>query len=245
MKLFYYMGPKFLTENIVKKRVKISRYGKYGTLNDPFELSPYDTSDQEIRRVHKQVIDKFAQNQGLICLSETRYSPAMWAHYTVNHTGACLEFDVTYDHIFKVNYRREKLFKKISSETFNSHINKDNIKEMLGTKSEDWAYEKEVRMHVPLDNPVVIKEGKLHFLPFQVKKDNTFKLKRVWVGYRCNIGISKLEDCLENYRYKVKVTQTRPAFKSFSVVEQRESAHWNMEPVEKEEDLPAVRALYT
>ena len=239
------MGHEYLRENLQKKRVKVSRYGKYGTLIDPFELTPYDISDQEFRSVHKGVIDSMAQKSGLICLSKTRKSPAMWAHYAKNHTGACLEFEVTFDHIFEVQYVSEKLFKGINIDTYRSHVNIENIKVIYGTKSKDWAYEKEYRMSVPLDNPLVVRENNLHFMPFQRKTDNTFQLKRIWVGYRFELGISNIMDDVEKYRHEVEVIQTRPAFESFSVVEQVNKQFWNMDPRNDAPLLPAEKAFFS
>lgn len=123
MKLYYYMDCEYLRDNLQKKRVKVSRFGMSGSLNDPFEMAPYDISDPEFRSAHKRIVKDFAQDIGLICLSKTRYSPAMWAHYTKNHTGACLEFDVTYDHIIEVQYETEKLFGGFTLDTYRKHIN--------------------------------------------------------------------------------------------------------------------------
>jgi hypothetical protein len=116
----------------------------------------------------------------------------------------------------------------------------------LGTKSQDWAYEKEHRMLVPLDTDIVISEGKLHFMPFQEVEDNTFMLKRVFVGYRCNKGISNIMDDVKEYPHEVEVIQTRPAFASFEVVKQTNEKYWNWDEGEKGEEnsLPAVRAIF-
>jgi hypothetical protein len=246
MKLYYYTGHEFLRKILQDRKVKLSRYGRFGSLNDPFEQAAYDISNQGFRKAHKRLTDKFAQTQGLICLSETRHSPAMWAHYTDNHEGACLEIEVTFDHIFKVKYRTKKLFQGLSLENFSSHVNADNIKKIWGTKSKNWSYEKEQRMHVPLNDKVVIKEGEHYFLPFQEVQDNTFLLKRVFVGYRCSEGISNIMDDVKDYPHKVEVIQTRPAFKSFKVVKQIDKKHWNMEQGQrgKEDSLPAVRAVF-
>ena len=246
MKLYYYTGPEFLRDIVQQKRVKLSRYGRYGSLNDPFEQTAYDISNQDLRKVHKLQVDNLAKNLGLICLSETRHSPAMWAHYADNHEGACLEFEVTFDHVFKVEYQDEKLFKGLSLKTFSDHVNIDNIKKIWGTKSKDWSYEKEHRMHVPLDNEVITKENEFHFMPFQVQQDNTFMLKRVFVGYRCREGISNLIRDVEDYPQSVEVIQTRPAFSKFEVVKQRKKQFWNYDEGEigEEDSLPAVRALF-
>lgn len=246
MILYYYTGPKFLRNILKEKRVKLSRYGKYGALNDPFEQAAYDTSNEEFRKVHKRQVDVFAQKVGLICMSKTRHSPAMWAHYAGNHEGACLELEVTFDHIFKVKYKSKKLFPGLSPITFSQHVNKDSIKKIWGTKSKDWSYEKEWRMNVPLDGDGILKVGSNHFMPFQEIEDNVFTLKKIFVGYRCSKGISNLQDDVRDYPQGVEVIQTRPAFKRFKVVRQKDEKFWNWDACEegKENTLPAVRALF-
>ena len=243
MKLYYYMGPQYLRDNLQKRRVKVSRFGKYGTLNDPFELSPFDISDPKFRDVYKAKIDGLAQNLGLICFSKTRHSPAMWAHYAEKHTGACLEFEVTCGNVIKVKYDSKKLFPGITVATFHKYINANNLPEVFSTKSKDWAYEKEHRMHIALENKIVVKEGVHHFVPFQNEADFTFSLKRVFVGYRFELGISNLENDVKGYLHNVKVAQTRPAFRKFKVVRQRDKRFWNMDP-RKGETLPAVQAVF-
>jgi hypothetical protein len=202
--LYYYTGQKFLRAILQDKQVKLSRYGRYGTLNDPFEQAAYDTSDKDLRRVHKVQVDKFAQKLGLICLSETRYSPAMWAHYTDNHEGACLELEVKFDHIFKVKYQSKKLFPGLSLSAFGDRVNEANIKEVWGTKSKDWSYEEERRMHVPLMADSVLKKGPNYFMPFQEMEDNVFMLKRVFVGYRCGKGILNIQNDVKGYPKRVE-----------------------------------------
>ncbi|MBQ2263473.1 MAG: DUF2971 domain-containing protein [Loktanella sp.] len=244
--LYYYTGQKFLRTILQEKQVKLSRYGRYGSLNDPFEQAAYDTSDRELRRVHKEQINKFALMIGLICLSETRHSPAMWAHYTDNHEGACLEIEVADDHVFKVKYQGEKLFPGLTLAGFKEKVNIDNIKEVLGTKSEDWSYEKEQRLHVPLTPDKVRKMGENYFLPFQEHEDNVFMLRRVFVGYRCGKGILNIREDVKDYPKKVEVIQTRPSFRRFEVIDQVCKRFWNMDECEKgnEHTLPAVKAVF-
>lgn len=215
-------------------------------MNDPFELAPYDISDREFRTTHKKLVKEFAKKLGLICLSETKSSPAMWAHFTNNHEGACLELDVTYDSLFKVTYDNDKLFKGIDLTTYSTHVNRDNIKTIYGTKSKDWSYEKEHRLLVPLNNPVVTSDGDNHFLPFHRKQDGSFVLKRIYVGYRCWLGINELSIDVKDYRHKAEVVQTRPAFGKFKVVRQKDTCIWSLQASnpKKIDKLPAVKALF-
>lgn len=130
--------------------------------------------------------------------------------------------------------------------TLPDNVNNNNYNAILGTKSEDWSYEKEHRLHIPLENKIVIREGENYFMPFQVMTDNTFMLNRIFIGYRCRLGIENIKHDVKDYRHEVEVIQTRPAFKSFEVIEQKEKQFWNMKEGEegKEHLLPSVKAAF-
>jgi len=230
-KLHYYTSPDHLIESQTNKRLKISRYND---VNDPFELAPFDISNKELRAVHHEQMGKLNARLGLICLSKTWQSPPMWAHYAKNYTGACLELEVTYDHLFEIKYRETKSFPGLTLEDFVTHINAKNIKEVFGTKAKEWAYEQERRLHVPLDHERVIhecKDGKdFHFLPFHVIPQKTFRLLRVYVGNNCRLGINRIKQATKSYRYSVDVVQTRPAFSKFKVVRQKDKSLWHLLP---------------
>ncbi len=73
------------------------------------------------------------------CLSEVCDSPLMWSHYTVSHTGICVEFDAhaePFKYAAKVIYRR----------TYPAYDITGTGYEPLITKSDVWAYEAEWRI---------------------------------------------------------------------------------------------------
>ncbi|MAW08196.1 MAG: hypothetical protein CME61_07945 [Halobacteriovoraceae bacterium] len=245
MRLYYYTGPNHVEENLKRKRLKLSRFGVGGKLNDPFELSAYNLNDKAFRKVHKKISENFASKIGFLCLSETKHSPLMWAHYTKNHHGICLELEVEYDPLFKINYEEERLFPGITLANHKQYINIGNIKKIMGTKSRDWSYEEEWRMQVPLDSEAVEVDGDGRvFLPFQNRRDLNFNLKKIYVGYRCNLGINNLQRWVKDHRYTVEIVQTRPAFETFSVVKQKNRAFWNWDVVADGDPCPAEKALH-
>jgi hypothetical protein len=96
-------------------------------------------------------INKFLnESVGVLCLSEVRDSLLMWAHYADNHRGLAIGFDSNH-HFFarqrnatdefgflrKVDYRRKRPSAVLSDTS--STV-------WFGTKSEQWAYEKEWRI---------------------------------------------------------------------------------------------------
>lgn len=240
MILYKYVSKDYLRESLQKKRLRISRFQE---LNDPFELASYDISDDQFRRAHRENVNNFVKDWGLVCLSRRWNSPVMWAHYAKNHEGACLEMEVEVDNICHVDYQEKKLFKGINLPNYKNFLTAASMRKIYGTKSKDWSYEEEVRFHVPLRNEVVIKDGENYFLKFQSIQGHKFLLKSVRIGYRCGVGILNLKKDLENYDPAVKVIQTRPAFGKFEVVEQEEENFWNIEEGDAE-SLPGVKAFW-
>lgn len=221
--LYYYTPPDHLLDNLTRRRLKVS---SYLDLNDPFEMAPFDISNPEVRTARKKVMEEWASNVGLICLSETWRSPAMWAHYARNHTGACLAIEVGYDHVFPVEYSAEKLFPDVTMREIPGKLRHAGVTGVFGTKSKDWSYEREHRLHVPLEDTKMQKEDALRFLPF----DEDLTLKTIYVGAKCTIGINALNKVVETYPTPVQVVQTRPAFSRFEVVEQNDTSLWHMGP---------------
>ena len=241
-KYYYFTGPDHLLEILRSRRIKVSRYAD---LNDPFELAPYDLADKDFRKSHKKILADFNNKIGLISLSRSWRSPAMWAHYAIKHTGACLEIDVSFDHLQRVDYRDQRLFPGISLQNHKTHLSIDNLRAIYATKGSDWAYENEERMNVPLDHDWLQRdtEGRF-FLPFRTGRNNGFKLTKVITGFNCNVGMNKIRDELDRYKYKVESFQSRPAFQTFEVVEQDESQFWNLVPVDRGEKTNGYKAHF-
>jgi hypothetical protein len=139
---------KFTLENLIHKKNWASTVDKF---NDPFEFqlrSDYiiDTNshklvylsneEKEIRKKVKESIKNF----GVVSYSETENNTLLWSHYSGNHKGMCLVFEITNEQksgISKVNYQE-----RISSIKFEHDT---RIQDLLTTKSKDWSYEREYR----------------------------------------------------------------------------------------------------
>lgn len=135
------------TPEQIKNYFKIANWNKSkDTDEDIQQLIATDFQDKEafqkkINSISKLVIGKL----GLSCFTQTKDNLLMWAHYTEDYKGICLEFDHTKDAEFfrplkKIDY--EKVYP-----TYNYYNNKKNVVEQLMLhKSDDWKYEKEVRL---------------------------------------------------------------------------------------------------
>lgn len=104
-------------------------------LNDPF-----DVASESLEKQFKNL--KLNKNDFKLCsLSQINDNKLMWSHYTQEHTGICVGYKFLYlpNYIGKdeVKYKNTNLDEK---EIF------DNIIEYWTVKSEDWEYEKEVRL---------------------------------------------------------------------------------------------------
>lgn len=92
-----------------------------------------------------ETIEQAINEMKICCFSEVYDSILMWTHYANNHTGICFKFDISKDLAcfslpLKVKYAKEfhefNLFNEYSS----------GITNMPRYKSEEWAYEREIRM---------------------------------------------------------------------------------------------------
>ena len=125
-----------------------------------------------IRDVFSQ---KFEELLGILCLTESPTNLLMWAHYADSHQGFVVEFDPEspfFDqrlgpddelrHLRKVVYRSERPAVILTEiEDFSPFL----------TKGQDWSYEAEWRMMMPLsDASQVVGEGSTAVHLFQFPK---------------------------------------------------------------------------
>ena len=104
-------------------------------LNDPF-----DVASVSLEKQFKNL--KLNKNDFKLCsLSQINDNKLMWSHYTQEHVGICVGYRFLYLPSYvgkdKVKYKNTNLDEK---EIFNDLI------EYWTVKSEDWEYEKEVRL---------------------------------------------------------------------------------------------------
>ena len=86
---------------------------------------------------------------GVLSLSSTHENILMWSHYACSHSGVCLQFRVVVDPPFftpamPVTYTRDLPMPNLLGE--DRH---ERAQQLLLTKAEDWAYEREWRILEP------------------------------------------------------------------------------------------------
>ena len=148
------------------------------------------------------------EDMNICCFSEIENNILMWTHYSNNHTGICLKFDISKDlECFSLPI---KVIYSESFHKFNLLKNfKDGIVNIPRYKSKDWEYEKEVRM-------VKVIGGEL-FQPFKkeslvevifglrTSQDNIKEMKNIKVKNKYkNIIYKKMEIVSNKFTLKTK-----------------------------------------
>lgn len=89
------------------------------------------------------------QGMGVFCASTDPRSQLLWAHYAAEHRGICIQFAPYEDELFliakKVMYSKKFPILVVPTPA-------DSRQEYYLHKSPDWAYEKEWRVVLPLNN---------------------------------------------------------------------------------------------
>ncbi|EFP96537.1 DUF2971 domain-containing protein [Vibrio caribbeanicus] len=170
--LFKYASPHAQTFDDLLIRAS-QRY----SLNDPFELRPSsrDVLESLSNLAGKKNLDykPSYDDYGIISFTETHNNLLMWAHYANQHKGIVIEFDMA-----KLNFNRYQSYPIFDNdendETFASEnpiiqeLNEGQVQRVLYShnrpneeaysdilehflvKSDEWMYEKEHRVIVPL-----------------------------------------------------------------------------------------------
>jgi Protein of unknown function (DUF2971) len=212
MLLYYLTGLNHGLGNIALRRVKISRFAD---LNDPFELLAVDLKDRRHRKAFRETKEILNESKGLICLSKSWRNPLLWGHYAEKHTGIALGFEVSENLVAEVIYAKSPEVIPIDKRTDLPRLTEASVDRLLRTKFHDWKYEEEMRLFVKLDHET--KESGMYFYDFSP----SFQLCEVILGPRCEVPITSVRAIVEAYRPAVSVLQSRIAFSSFRVVENK------------------------
>ena len=212
MLLYHFRNKKYGIKSLKEKRLKISRIHE---LNDPFELLGCELSDKINRDAFRKTKDDLSKSKGLLCFSKNWRSPVQWTHYSDNHTGICMGFEIPDpdEWLIKVDYQSKRL-------SCPTEFDFDFMNKVLSTKFSHWKYEKEYRVFIELDSSK--EENGLYFYDFS----EMLRLKQVIVGCNSNITRDEVKDVLGDLYYEVEAFKARPAFKTFNIVMNRNKSLW-------------------
>ncbi|MGY5796162.1 DUF2971 domain-containing protein [Rheinheimera faecalis] len=169
-------------------------------LNDPFELMPGG-------KKNKINISDLYYDYAVISLSETNNNLLMWSHYAEQHQGIVIEFDTTkplfnsYRSYVKTMYDPEIDDEVIDAEETERRLiinagaiqrvryntkrpdagGFDNLLEHFLVKSDEWIYEKEHRVIVPLAaaDKVIINKKYLDTIEFSMCSPDVLETKHL------------------------------------------------------------------
>ena len=159
----------------------------------------------------------------ITCFSKNNSSPLMWAHYANKNRGVCIEFENEgFLEVQYTNSRKPLKLKRIIGRILwsyhtSSKISVDDSSNKrflitlapLLTKSQDWAYEEEVRCIVSSSNPKVKFANNMHFYEFS-------SIRSITLGCRMqeHIGQRIIDYCIEN---KINVYKMKLSDKTFDL----------------------------
>ncbi|PIP02362.1 MAG: hypothetical protein COW18_00380 [Zetaproteobacteria bacterium CG12_big_fil_rev_8_21_14_0_65_54_13] len=217
MRLYHFLNEQFGLESIDRRRLKVARINER---NDPFEFSSVNFGDEAIRRAFGVMKQDLAARRGLLCFSSKWKNPVMWSHYAEKHRGLCLGFDVDDESIGEVSYSGKRLVVELEQLKSPKEFRPEEARKLLFTKYAHWSYENEFRAFVTLDE--MDTDTGLYFARFSDK----LNLKQVIVGAESSITREHLSATLGEELRQVETFKAKLAFRSFSVVRQRDAALW-------------------
>ena len=152
-------------DQIAKNLEKTKRYtyqadiGMYQKLASMMVKINLDEMQKKFDEMIENVLPQVRESALVTCFGLDNKSMLMWSHYGEKHEGACFEYDVPDNDIYKkIKYKKKlpvfklvRLMEVILGHDFVNEkidVNKDLYSfalEPLLTKSKDWKYEQEVR----------------------------------------------------------------------------------------------------
>lgn len=215
MRLYHMTTLKNAVDYILPERRM--RFSRFDNLNDPFELKSIKFEGRDGRYIFKKVLEHYIKNVGLLCMVEHWKSPLMWAHYTQNHQGVCLGFDVTDEDMpTQITYTEERTTHILVPNDPHGGVTFDMMKGLSTTKAKGWSYEEEWRLLGELKEPDPINGS--FYLPFS----ETFVLREIIVGSRCDATVESFRKYVGKVDKFVTIIQSRPAFKTFTIVQKND-----------------------
>ncbi len=174
MILYYYTAKQWGMKSLWEKRLKIA---EYNDLNDPFELQPFDQTEDENRKLSQQIKTVLAQINGVLCFSESWQSTLMWAHYGDKHKGICLGFEIEEGpHLTKIEYVSSRIRRPVAVK-----VDDAMLEQCLNVKHNGWEYEKEYRLRASLND----KRDGIYYNNF----NDGMALREVIIGARSSLSV--------------------------------------------------------
>ncbi|MBI4826149.1 MAG: DUF2971 domain-containing protein [Nitrospirae bacterium] len=158
-----------------------------------------DRAPVKIKRVRStdviRAIEKKLSEIGVVSLSETDKNMLMWSHYSDNHRGYCLGYEIN-DAVYCKPVQYTKKFPELDMDsvkaqfsyalttsrndattTISVGIDDKNLKTVIYTKSDEWAYEREWRYVTQAGGKEIPYPGLLREVIFGLRCDIEYRTK--------------------------------------------------------------------
>lgn len=113
-------------------------------------------------RMAKEVVEIVSREFGVLCLSKCWNHHLMWGHYSEGHSGFCIGYQIPAEILgvyrVEVQYTQERYAIR-DSDVMLGRFSRKDVEGIVRTKSEDWAYEREVRYVLNTTIPGIIANG--------------------------------------------------------------------------------------
>ena len=150
MRVYHFTNAEFGLQDIRRRRLKIARISD---LNDPFEFLQVASRDPKARGRYQYAKRGLNEYMGLLCFSETWRNPVQWSHYADRHRGICLGFDVLKSAgMQKVRYIEQRIPPNLRAMQAEGPEAEAHMLDLLTLKFQHWAYEREHRLFVHLQD---------------------------------------------------------------------------------------------
>ena len=204
MRIYKLISCHYVLEAIRNRRLKVSTID---SLNDPFELMPFDLSNDPDRHRVAATKRRLGKKFGMLCFSRDWTNPVIWAHYADSHKGMCLGFDIP-DSLFKDGLAIEVVYipKPLP---FPEIVDTTTALSMQRTKFDNWLYETEVRIFTTLTEM----EGGLCFK----NMDHETKLAEVILGVGCGLKAAHLKHEIGPYANSISIYKARREYNAFKM----------------------------
>ena len=91
-------------------------------------------------------VEPFVNSFGIACFSMYPMNERLWEVYASNNTGVCFHFDIDTDQEFFHNVHPIFYVPEIQTREYNPISEPNHIVDLFYKKTEDWSYEKELRL---------------------------------------------------------------------------------------------------
>ena len=154
------------------------------------------------KNMSPKVLQEFAQTKvkpfvssfGIACFTMYPMNEKLWEIYAKNNSGLCMQFDINIDTTFFHNVLPIHYVPEISEREYNPISAPDHIIDLFYKKTEEWSYEKELRL-------LKDRLGKIHF--------NRKALKSIVIGDKAQKDfIKQVVEIVKEHYPKINIYQT-------------------------------------